>query len=251
MGLLETLDPEALDREAPVPLYHQLRRLLLAPVENGHWRTGDPIPTEREICETYQVSRITVRRAIEMLVREGYLVTYQGKGTFVARQKIQRQLNQVRSFSEEMQATGHRPGSRLLSLRHEKAVGDVAAALNVDDEEWIWTVERLRLADGEPMGVSTAYLRLPADVYLTPQELQHNVSLWNLLRSKGIRLASSEVTIQAIAADEREAELLQVLPASPLLLVEALVYSDDDIPIEYDEMINRGDRYKYITRFGR
>ena len=187
MGLLETLDPEALDREAPVPLYHQLRRLLLAPVENGHWRTGDPIPTEREICETFRVSRITVRRAIEMLVREGYLVTYQGKGTFVARQNPA-PFEPGPQFLRGNAGTGHRPGSRLLSLRHEKAVGDVAAALNVGDEEWIWTVERLRLADDEPIGAVRLTCVLPGGCLYLRRRLPHSVSLWNLLRSKGIRI---------------------------------------------------------------
>ena len=68
-------------------MYHQLRQALLGSLEQGHWKEGDLIPTEREICDTYNVSRITVRRAINDLVREGYLVSYQGKGTFVARPK--------------------------------------------------------------------------------------------------------------------------------------------------------------------
>jgi GntR family transcriptional regulator len=251
MGLTEILDPEAVDRDAPLPLYHQLRQALLAPMQEGHWREGDLIPTEREICDMYKVSRITVRRAIEMLVREGYLVAHQGKGTFVARQKIQRHLTRLKSYSEEMQAEGHRPGSHLLSLRHERAVGDVAEALRLDDQQWVWVVERLRLADDEPTAISHAYLHLPPEVYLTPAEIQQNVSLWGVLYAKGVTFAYSEDTIQAVPATEREASLLEVPPGSPLLMVEGVVYTDQGSPVEYHKMLNRGDRYKYSVRTAR
>ena len=251
MSYTDILDLDAVDREAPEPLYHQLRQALLAPMQNGRWQEGDLIPTEREICEAYNVSRITVRRAIDELVRDGYLVTRQGRGTFVARPKIQRHLSQLKSISEEMAEEGHRAGSRLLSLRHERAVGDVARALQVEEGTWIWVVERLRLADDDPMGLSTARLHLPADVMLTPAELQKEVSLWNLLRSKGVTFADSEVTIQAVAATEREADLLGVKAGAPLLLVEGIVYSGDGITIEYHNMTNRGDRYKYSARVRR
>lgn len=248
MGLAAVLDPAAVDRESPLPLYHQLRQALLGTLEQGHWQEGDPIPTEREICDTYGVSRITVRRAINDLVREGYLVSYQGKGTFVARPKIQRQLSQLRSFSEELEALGLRAGSRLLSLRQEPAMGDVAAALGVTEGDWIWIVERLRLADDEPTIVSTSHLRLPAHVVLTPAQLHGQASLWQVLRSQGVTFARSEATIQAVAGYARETQLLEVPPGSPLLLVESIIYSDDDMPVEYTRMVSRGDRYKYTAR---
>ena len=246
----DVLDLDAVDRDAPMPLYHQLRDALLAPMRAGQWREGDPIPTEREICDAYNVSRITVRRAIDELVRDGYLLTQQGRGTFVARPKIHRNLSQLKSFSEEMATDGHRPGSQLLSLRHERASGDVASALQVAEGAWIWVVDRLRLADDEPMGLSTAHLVLPPDVVLTPAELQAEVSLWNILRGKGINFAESEVTIQAVAANVREAEMLRVAAGAPLLMVLGVVSSVDGSPIEYHKMICRGDRYKYSVRIG-
>lgn len=244
-SILNSID---VDRNLPVPLYYQVKEALLALIKEGELKEGDLIPTEREIGEKFQVSRITVRRAIDELVREGYLVTQQGKGTFVARPKIQRHMTHMKGFSEEMAEEGHRPGSRLLSLRHEKAVGYIASALKVEDEGWIWVVERLRLADDEPICVSCAYLNLPPDVFLTPAELQEQVSLWSTLQKKGITLSRSEETIQAVAAGEREAELLEVQVGSPLLLVEGVVYSDQDIPIEYHQIFNRGDRYTYSVR---
>jgi GntR family transcriptional regulator len=151
----------------------------------------------------------------------------------------------MKSFSSAITDEGHQPGSRLLSLRHDRATAQVALFLNVDENAWIWTVERIRLADDEPIGISSVYLNLPPDVFLTPAELEQEVSLWSILARKGITLSTSEETIQSMAASEKQAELLQVEVGFPLLLVEGIVYTEQAIPIEYHQIYNRGDRYKY------
>ena len=136
----------------------------------------------------------------------------------------------------------------MISLNHERANGDVAHFLNIDEEAWIWRIERLRLADDEPFGISSVYLNLPPEMFLTPTELEREVSLWSILERKGVDLAESEETIQSIAASEEQAELLQVEPGFPLLLVEGVVYTSQKIPVEYHRIFNRGDRYKYSIR---
>lgn len=247
MIALDILDSITINRDAPTPLYHQVSEALLTMIKEGKLREGDLIPTEREIGEKFQVSRITVRRAIAELVRDGYLLTQQGKGTFVARPKIMRHMGQMKSFSQQMSEEGYRPGSRLLSLRHEKAGDEIGLALNVEEEAWIWVVERLRLADEEAICLSKSYLNIPASVTLTPAELEQQVSLWAILAEKGIELARSETTIQAVPATEQEARLLKVEVGEPLLLVEGTVYSHQSQPIEYYQMWNRADRYKYTV----
>lgn len=247
----KVLDLVDIDKDGPLPLYHQVREVLLTLIKEAGLEEGSLIPTEREIGEKLQVSRITVRRAIDELVREGYLVAQQGKGTFVARPKIDRSMTQMQSFSEQMLKEGHRPGSQLLSLRHEKASGHVAAVLNIEDDDWIWVVERLRYADDEPICISMTYLNLPLDVTLTPAELEQETSLWAILDKKGVRLTRSEETVQALTAGEREAELLNIEIGASLLLVEGVVYTADNTPIEYHEMFNRGDRYKYSIQLTR
>ena len=147
-----------------------------------------------------------------------------------------------------MQAIGLRAGSRLLSLRQEPALGDVAAALQVEEGDWIWIVERLRLVDDEPTIVSTSHLRLPSDVVLTPAQLHGQASLWGVLRAPGRDLRPLRVDYPGVAGSDRESQLLEVTPGSPLLLVESITYSDDDVPVEYSRMVSRGDRYKYTVR---
>ncbi len=248
MNFLENSSSPPINRNLPIPLYFQLKDVLLAPIQEGQYQEGDPIPTEREIGEKFQVSRITVRRAIDELVREGYLITRRGRGTFVARPKIQRPLTRMQSFSIATTAGGHRPGSRLLSLQREKAIGHAATVFNLTKDDWIWIVERLRLVDDEPIGLSIIYLNLPAAVALVPAELEEHISLWSVLEEKGLTLSKSEETIEAVAANESQAQLLQVAIGSPLLLVEGIVYTDQAVPIEYHKMFNRGDRYKYTIQ---
>lgn len=245
------LQLEPIDRTLPVPLYSQLKEALLALIQSHALEVGDAIPSEQELGRRFRVSRITVRRAIDELAREGHLVTRQGKGTFVAWPKIERPMNRLKSFSTATAEEGYRPGSRLLALRHEKASSDVAAALEVEKGQWVWMVERLRLVDDEPLGVSEVYLNLPPESYLTPAELEREGSLWSILEKKGIVLTRAAETIQAVSAEARQAELLQIEEGTPLLLIEGTVYTDTAIPIEYHRMFNRGDRYKYSVHLTR
>ncbi|MEW5960149.1 MAG: GntR family transcriptional regulator [Chloroflexota bacterium] len=245
---LKQFSSAAIDKSHAIPLYFQLKETLLSLIQNGEFREGDLIPTEGEIGEQFQVSRITVRRAISELAREGYLISRQGKGTFVARPKIERPMSRMKSFSQAMVAQGHNPGSRLLSLRHEKAGEYLALALDIHHSDRIWIVDRLRLIDDEPIGISTIYLNLPLHLSLSPAELEQEISLWSILERKGLNLSKSEETIEAIAASESQAELLQVEVGAPLLLVEGTVYDDQARPVEYHKMFHRGDRYKYTIQ---
>ena len=244
-GLSEEEHRIFVGKSSPLPLYYQIREELLSLIRNGEFKPGDLIPPEREIGQKYQVSRITVRRAINELVHEGYLVAKQGKGTFVAAPKIHRNMNRMKSFSEQLAEEGLKPGSHLLSLRHEKACGMVPAELQLPDDSWVWLVERLRLADNEPISISRSILHLPQACALTPQELHQEISLWEVLKKKGIFLTKSSVTIQAVPAGKREAELLEVKSGAALLLVEGISFNSDDKPVEFYQMHCRADRYKY------
>lgn len=246
LGLAD-LSSIAIDRNSPIPLYSQLKNIMLDLIKDGSFHEGDLLPTERELGQYFQVSRITVRRAIDELARDGYLTKFQGKGTYVNQTKIRRPMSHMKSFSSATEEAGHKPGSRLLSLGHEQANQRLAGLLRLNDEDWVWVVERLRLADEEPIGVSYVYLNLPPHLTLTPLELNQEISLWTLLEKKGIVLTHTEQTIQAVASTEEQAELLQVVGGFPLLLVEGVVFAEGGRPVEYHRVYNRGDRYKYTV----
>lgn len=245
MNTLDAIQTMTVDRTSSTPLYSQVKAILRGLIEEGMFREGDFIPTERELGHHFQVSRITVRRAIDELAREGYLDSQQGRGTLVAQSKIGRPITQLESFSATTISQGYQPGSQLLSLRHERADEDMADLLNLEPGDWIWVVERLRLADDEPIGISQIYLNLPPTISLTPLELHQETSLWALLEHKGIVLTTADETVQAVPATAQQAQLLNTEPGFSLLLVEGVVYSENKTPIEYHRIFNRGDRYKY------
>jgi GntR family transcriptional regulator len=237
----------ALDRTSEIPLYRRIEEDLLAQIVDGLLEAGQAIPTERELCECYGVSRITVRRAIGELETQGYVQRYQGKGTFVSRSRIRREMGQLISFSDEMRAQGRTPGSRLLNLQHRPADKSIASQLKIDEGTPIWIVERLRLADDEIIAFSTSHLHLPKDVYLTPPELNVAGSLWSVLAQKGIHIVEGEASIRATVADVHCADLLGVDEGSPLLVIEGVNYSvgDRPVPLEAFKVISRADRYQY------
>lgn len=237
-----------INRNAPEPLYYQLKQILLKQINQGQLKPGDAIMTEMELCEKFQVSRITVRAAIQEMVQEGYLERRQGVGTFVARPKLRRGINNLRSFSEEVTASGRKPGSKLLELRFESAVGQIAEALHIEEGTKIWVVERLRTVDGEPVAYSTSHLNLPPGVFLYPEELEKEVSLWALLTQKGMIIKETEDTVQAIAANSRQAKMLNIHQGDPILLVEGITFDQEGSPIEYSYQYNRADRFKYSVR---
>jgi len=241
----------SLDRNSPLPLYHQLSELLLGQIVDGQLKPHEAMPAERELIEIFGVSRITVRRALEELERRGYVQREQGRGTFVAPAHIQRGVAKLTSFSEEIEARGMKPGVRLLALRREPAAGRVAHALQLEPGAPIWMVERLRLADGESIALNISYLRLPESVALTEAELTRETSLWGLLERKGVRMAAADKTIEATVADEDQAFHLQVPRGAPLLLVEGVIYGGDGTPIEFHQIIGRADRYKYYLHVTR
>jgi GntR family transcriptional regulator len=162
-------------------------------------------------------------------------------------------MGRLISFSEEMKLQGRVPGSRLRNLQHRPADKVTATMLHLGEGEPIWIVERLRLADDEVVSVSTSYLHLPPDVYLTPTELTTEISLWSLLETKGIHISVAEATVRAVIADTHYAQLLGVEEGDPLLVREGLNYSaaDHPLPVEAFQIVSRADRYQYSLHLTR
>ncbi len=234
-----------LDRNSPIPLYHQLKQLLLASLEEKEFTPEVPLPTEAMLMEKYEVSRITVRRAMAELAQEGRIYRQPGRGTFATEPKISRGLTNHTSFSEEMKEKGLTFSSKLLAFRHEPASPHVAEKLGVDDGTRVWFIQRLRLADQQPIAVNLSYLRLPSHIGVTALELAETGSLWALLENKGIVLADVDRVIEAIPANQSYAEQLQVAIGAPLLSISGVVYDRTHLPVEYHRVVNRGDRYQY------
>ena len=234
-----------LRRQAPDPLYLQLKNSLAAEIASGRYRPNQRLPSERELSAHLKVSRMTARQALQELARDGTIYTRVGKGTFVAAPKIDQQLRALTGFSQDVRARGGKPSSRVLEARVVSAIPDVVAALRIAPEAKVILLSRLRLADDTPLAVETAYLPF----VLFPRLLRHDFaheSLYDVLESEyKLTLAQAEQSIEAALASAREIELLCLTPPAAVLRMQRLTLTADGVPVEYVLSVYRGDRYKF------
>lgn len=236
-----------------IPKYHQLAGILRRKIEEGEWKTHTPIPSERQLEPLYNVSRATIRQAIELLIRQGYLYREHGRGTFVSPQKLQKGLQELTSFSEDMRARGMQPGQIILEVSEVDPPAQVRKQLEVPSNiQMVIKIERVRLGDEIPMGIQTSYLLPPDGQTLTQEEVEKNGSIYNLMTEKfNLIPTEADETLEVVLATAREAELLGIPEGSPLLLSERTTYSQNRRPVEFVKILYRGDRYKYYARLTR
>ena len=229
-----------IDARSPVPKYFQLREILLDLIEN-ELTVDAPVPSERELAARYGLSRMTARQAVEHLVSEGRLYRVQGKGTFVARPKIDMPLR-LTSFTEDMRARGLTPGSRDLGRHEIEATVALGRELSVEAGSPVYVIERLRTADGVPMALERSHI--PA--HLAPDLLTESLverSLYDLLASYGLVLDRGEQVIEAGIADSNDAGLLGLAPGSAVLLLQRHCWAGS-VAVEYAVSTYRADRYQ-------
>jgi GntR family transcriptional regulator len=229
----------------PVPRHHQVYLDLRRSLDGGTWRPGDRLPTERELADRYGCSLITVRRALDELVREQRIERTRGRGTFVLPPRIDRDIAATMSFTEEMQSRGLDPETRLVSARPESAIVVVAAALGLEPGSPTLYLERLRSAGGEPYLLEQVHL--PAERFpgLLASDLERN-SLYELLVTRyGTPIVRAHETLEPVLLRSREARLLGQRRGAPALLVEGIAFAADGSPVEFGRSYVRGDRSRY------
>lgn len=236
---------EPVDREGPIPLHMQIRERLLKAIQASHIPSHRRLPSERLLAEWFGVNRLTVRQAVQELIRQGYLYARPGRGTFVARARMHQPLQWLTSFTEDMAARGMKASSRLLSQEILPAPPDIAQRLNIAPGTEVVRLERLRLADEEPMALETAYLphsRCPGLLSFDFSQL----SLYEVLRKHyGLRLQRAEQTIQAVVLSPKEARWFGLPRGSPGFLLERTTFLENDEVIEFVRSLYRGDRYQF------
>ena len=236
-----------------IPRYYQLINIIRSKIESGEWLPHDPIPSERHLETLYNVSRTTIRQALGILIRQGYLYREHGRGTFVSPQKLQKGMTELTSFSEDMQKRGLTPGDVILEMGSVDIPPKIGQLLDLDpDIKQLFKIERIRLADNKPMGLQTSYLVLNDNQVIEQKELEEIGSLYKILREEfNLIPTEADETLEVTVASHREAALLQVPEGSPLLLSERVLFSQYRRPIEFVKILYRGDRYKYYARLTR
>lgn len=225
--------------DGPRPKHVQLRDAL-AELAASELAPDTAIPSERELMETYGVSRATVRKAIDALVVDGLLQRIHGKGTFVSRPRLESRLH-LASFSQDMRRRGLTPSTRLLALEAEQPPGEVTAALGLRAREQAWRVDRVRLADGQPIAVEYGWYPMRLFPDLDTADLSG--SLYTVMADHGRHVDAAEQTLWGEAADRTMARLLSAPEHTPLLVFRR-VASSGGTPVEHVVSRYRGDRYQ-------
>lgn len=229
-------------------LKHERVRRQLQALAQAELRPGDALPGERQLEELFGVSRITVRRAISDLVREGVLVRVKGKGTFVSHGRVRSDLH-LASFNEDMRAAGFRPSTRVITAASAVPPAAAAEHLGLAPEEPAHQLRRLRLANAAPVSVDESWLPPQLVPDLFAKELTG--SLYGILSAAGYPVRRVEQTVEAGAALEDVAALLEIEPGAPVLVFHRRSFAGEDepgTPIEYSVSTYRSDRYQLSMR---
>jgi len=233
-----------LNEQSPITLYSQLKEQLMTKIRLGEWEPNEKIPTERELCGIYGVSRITVRQALEELSQEGYIYKKQGKGTFIRPKKYEQHLGSLYSFSEEIKKMGSIPSSTILDFHVEEASHLVASKVGVAEGDPVYLLKRLRNADHEPYALEFSYIPCKLAAGLTLEELEHK-GLYNSLKNRsGIMPTQAIETFEAVILPEAYCKKLNAKKNSAGFLIERVTYCNS-VPMEFCESYVRGDKYKY------
>lgn len=229
--------------DSPIPFYIQLMDLLRENISSGIWQLGDQLPGEHSLCETYEVSRTVVRQALRELELEGLIYRRKGKGSFVSQPKISGGLAQkLTGFYQDMAERGTPTNSKVLRQVVIPAPVKVAEQLQIEPGTPVVELQRLRFVEGVPLVLVTSFhpaARCPGleNVDFTEQSLYAYLE-----NAYGLVVTSGRRFIEAVVADEDEAELLQVEVGSPLILLDSVSWLEDGTPIEYYHALHRGDR---------
>jgi GntR family transcriptional regulator len=189
------------------------------------------LPSDAQLCQEFNVSRMTARGAVQRLVQDGLVYRVPGRGTFVAQARANRAASRILSFSDEMRRRGREPSSRIVAKTRRRATADEARRLGATE---VFVLRRVRLADGEPVALETA--RFPADrvAEVFEADLEH-VSLFSTLAAAGHVPTEGRAVIEAQAATAEDAKLLDVRRGDPLLVEQRLINDQHGVPIELTE----------------
>ena len=239
--------PRPLVADGPRPKHAQLRDAL-AELAVTELAPDTAIPSERELMATYDVSRATVRKAIDGLVADGLLQRIHGRGTYVARPRLESRLH-LASFSQDMRRRGLVPSTRLLAVELDRPPAEVAAALELGDDALAWKLDRVRLADGQPIALENGWY--PKS--LLPGLDRHDLggSLYELFADVfDLTIDSAEQTLWGEAAEGVVADRLDAPVHTPLLVFRRISAAGGR-PLEYVVSRYRGDRYQIHMSLGR
>ncbi len=233
------------------PYYRWLEEVLRENIAQGIYKPGDALPTEHELMRQYKLSSTTVRRAVRDLVLEGWIYRKAGKGTFVKRAKLEERLARLTSFAEEMQSRNITPQFKLVRAETLVPPYDVRQALKLAPRQPAFLIERIQLANNDPIAVARGYWVYEIGEGLVRHDL-NRIPLYEVVENDlHTPLVEADESISAASADADLARKLGVARNAPLLVRRRLTYTTEMRPVEYTTTFYRSDQYEYKIRLAR
>ena len=232
-------------------LYAKVEEAIATEIVQGEYRPGDQLPTEDALLQRFQVSRITVRRAIQNLVRRDLLEIRRGLGTFVLSPRIEAELTKLTGFVEEMHAVGRKATARVVSHGVVAASSRVAERLQLTKGTKVVQIKRVRLADNTPISFDETYLPLALGKQIVRNDLRRRPIFTLLEEEYGVPLIEADYELEAVIASETVADALQVRVGSPIFQVERTSMTGGNQPVDYEVLSYRGDLVRFVTKLRR
>jgi GntR family transcriptional regulator len=236
---------------APQALHARIRDSLRSQILSGHYDQHDKLPSEKQLMESFGVSRITVRHALGTLEQEGMIFRIAGKGCYVAKNKPTQTLTRLQGFAEAMHNQGYAACNRVLSLNTLPASELVAQVFGVAVGAPMVELRRLRYLERLPVSLDISYFTQELGQRLAREDLVTRDVFHILENDYGQPLGHADLSIEATLATPEEAGLLEVPPASPLLALQRMTWGADGSPLELDFIRYRADRFRYQLRIER
>jgi len=241
------------DRNDHLPLYIQLKNIIENKIKEKDWKPGDIIPSEKELQKQFEVSRITVRQAVKELENEGLVKKKQGKGTYVSFPKLSHELPNLTSFTEDIESKGLNPESKIISI--EKLIdSEIAEKIGANSKTVFLNVKRLRLINGEAVGIHDCYLDtniLDQKAVVEIKNMDNETSLYDIIEKYNITISHADETLEGGISDPYVSKLLGIKKDFPLLILERITFTDNNEAFEFVKMHYRADKYKYSIRLNR
>lgn len=231
-------------KNSRVPLYFQLMEDLIRKIESKEYVEHEKLPSERELCKIYEMSRITVRQALQELEREDYIYKLHGKGTFVAPKTYNQRLVKLYSFTEEMKEIGKQPTTAVLSFKKIAANERLATRMNLEPLDEVFQIVRLRIADGEPLMYETSYLPKKIFPTLVEEDFKGRPMYDVFLEDFQIGVTKAIERFSATSVRETEAKHLNMNMNQPAMLIKRSAFHHEQL-IEYTISVARGDKFDY------
>lgn len=236
------LENKGLDKHVPIPLYYQLKGLIIEEITSGKYEVDSLIPTEREISEQFDISRFTVRQAIGELVKEGWLYRIKSKGTFIARRRVKLDfLQRVETFEDQIKRSGCEPKMQVLNFQTINASGEVADRLGIKEGDRVIYLFRIGCGDNHPVATEKIFLPYEKCSFVMDYDFE-KISVYDALKKyEETQINSVTHSLQAVNADIYDVEYLQINKGVPIQLVHTVGYTRSDQPVEYSIARYRGD----------